>query len=289
VYENVFQLWTALGIQRFVGTIAVDLKLANILCGIMAHSSMFPCTWCYARKDKLNEIAELRTIGNILANYTNWCNAGRNKTKAKNFMNCIHPPAIGTDKDQRIIDIVTPPELHLMLGAVNTLYNHMLQKFGDQIVLWTRQCNVKPDVTQGGSGFNGNSCKTLLQKVDMLRAICSIECLPYVKVLDDLRLVVKSCFGEFLDPNFVVYLENFRKSYTDLGISVTPKIHAIFFHVKDFCIEKQKSLGLFSEQSMESVHFDFKLVWSKYKLNSDHSDYPRQLFRAVCEYNGLHL
>lgn len=120
-YENVIQLWNTLGINKFVGTIAVDLKLANILCGIMAHSSMFPCTWCYARKDMLNEIGELRTVGNILANYENWCKAGSNIKNAKNFKNCIHPPAVGTDNEQRIIDIVTPPELHLMLGAVNTI------------------------------------------------------------------------------------------------------------------------------------------------------------------------
>lgn len=53
-YENVSKLWSALDLNKFVGTIAVDLKLANILCGIMAHSSLYPCTWCFARKDKLS-------------------------------------------------------------------------------------------------------------------------------------------------------------------------------------------------------------------------------------------
>lgn len=252
-------------------------------------SSLHPCTWCFAKKDELHERAALRTIGNIKNNFANWRDAGAKKSAAKNFMNCIQPPAIGNVDDTRIIDIVTPPELHLMLGAVDTLYNHMFAKFEDQILVWTKQCNVTREVTRGGSGFNGNSCKMLLTKLDSLRAMCPIGCLPYIKALDDFRLVVKSCFGEVLDPNFSNHIENFQESYMDLGISITPKIHAIFYHVKDFCTEQQTSLGFFSEQAMESVHFDFKRVWAKYELKLHHSDYPRQLLRAVCEYNGLHL
>lgn len=288
-YDNVLQLWTTLEIDKFDGTIAVDLKLANILCGIMSHSSLHPCTWCYAKKDELHGCSELRTIGSILDYYKSWKDAGSVKGKAKDYMNCIMPPILGTDLEKRIIDIVTPPELHLMLGVVNTLYDHMLAEFEDVVLEWTKRCNVTRDITRSGSGFNGNACKTLLKKVDLLRSICPIGCLKYVKTLDNFQSVVKSCFGGSLNPDFSTHILNFKKSYLELEIAVTPKVHSVFYHVNDFCYEHQKPLRYFSEQAMESVHFDFKSVWTKYQVKPNHADYASRLLKAVCEYNGLHL
>lgn len=58
-------------------TISTDLKLANILTGIMSHSSNHPVTWCNLSKNKLCENGELYTIatptikknGNVLASF----------------------------------------------------------------------------------------------------------------------------------------------------------------------------------------------------------------------------
>ncbi|CAH0555135.1 unnamed protein product [Brassicogethes aeneus] len=61
-YENVSQLWSEININNFKGTIATDLKLANILVGIMSHSSNYPCTWCYASKNNLKVCDTYRTI-----------------------------------------------------------------------------------------------------------------------------------------------------------------------------------------------------------------------------------
>ena len=63
-YDNVVQLWFMVGINNFDATIATDLKLANILVGIMSHSGSLPCTWCYAQKSKLDSEGELRTTSN---------------------------------------------------------------------------------------------------------------------------------------------------------------------------------------------------------------------------------
>ena len=68
-YENVHQLWNMLSINQFSYTIATDLKLGNILAGLMSHSSMYPCTWCFVNKKELHERGEFRTIGNCLFNY----------------------------------------------------------------------------------------------------------------------------------------------------------------------------------------------------------------------------
>ena len=48
-------------------------------------------------------------------------------------------------------------------------------------------------------------------------------------------------------------------------------------------------LGFFSEQSVESIHSDWKGFWESYKVPEDHPKYLEQLFLAVIAYNAKHL
>lgn len=189
----------------------------------------------------------------------------------------------------QIIDIIPPPELHLMLGVVNTIYKHMLGEFKYESLEWAKVCNVSREFVHGAPAFPGNSCKLLLEKTDKLRQLCSIGCLKYVKCFQDFAVVIESCFSTTLKPNYLDSIETFKKSYCDLNISVTPKVHAVFFHVPDFCTKTNKGLGSFSEQAMESVHCDFKKTWAKYKVYKTHPDYENKLLTAVREYNSRHM
>ena len=56
-YFNVKRLWLETGIEKISRpfTIATDLKLANILLGLMSHSSQHPCCWCDINKDHFRE------------------------------------------------------------------------------------------------------------------------------------------------------------------------------------------------------------------------------------------
>lgn len=288
-YVNVFQLWEALGINDFKGTIATDLKLANIIVGIMSHASSFPCCWCYADKYNLGNDGELRYIGSGLKNYMDWCDAGSSPKDAKKFKNCIHLPIIQTSNDQLILDLIPPPELHLLLGVVNTIFSNMLEEFEEDANKWAKNCSVQRERTHGSPSFKGNSCKILLNKVDLLRSTCSVGCLKYADAFSSFNKVVQACFTINLDPKFAVYIDEFKDKYLNLKISVTPKLHAVFFHVKQFCIKHQKGLGFFSEQAMEAVHYDFSMTWAKYKVSRNNPDYIQKLLRAVCEYNSQHV
>ncbi|CAH1114659.1 unnamed protein product [Psylliodes chrysocephalus] len=127
-YDNVAALWNLLQINNFDGTIATDLKLANILSGLMAHSASHPCTWCDVHKTNLKDCGSYRTIGNCLANYENWTANDAIFKNAKDYKNCIKPSILSTDDDKRIINIIPPPELHLMLGVVNTIVGVMAKE-----------------------------------------------------------------------------------------------------------------------------------------------------------------
>ena len=75
-----------------------------------------------------------------------------------------------------------------------------------------------------------------------------------------------------------------------LGITVTPKVNAVIFHVAEFCTMTGRGLGPWSEQTGESVHHDFKEMWQRYKVkNIDLPTYGDNLLEAVSVYNSQHL
>lgn len=288
-YDNIVKLWSLLKINDLKGTIATDLKLANILTGIMSHASSFPCTWCIAPKNQLDSSGIYRTIGSCLKNNAAWEKIGGSKCNAKMYKSTVHPPIFTGQDETLILDIIPPPELHLLLGAVNTIYKSMLTECETDSLAWAKKCNVNREFVHGSPAFVGNACKKLLEKVDVLRSLSCINCVKYVQCFKDLQIVVDSFFSINLKSNNTKSIDDFRKSYCNLNIPITPKIHAIFFHVSDFCTKTGRGLGYFSEQSVESVHADFKSTWNKYKVSDSHPEFSIKLLRAVQEYNAKHV
>lgn len=100
------------------------------IAGAIRVAAKNPCTWCYAMKGKLDERGAYRTSGNTIQNYERWCTAASLKN-AKNYYNCIHPPLFTSKEDKTFLQIIPPPELHLILGVVNTIFKHLLAEFED--------------------------------------------------------------------------------------------------------------------------------------------------------------
>lgn len=293
-YHNVNKIWQKLNLNNLLknnATISTDLKLANLLCGIGTHASKFPCTWCTAENNQLHSKGAMRSISNIKANYTSYSAAGSNPKKAKDFDSCINMPVFHEITDKRILDLLPPPELHLMLGAVNSIISHICndehcKKDADE---WIKECYVERKVTYHGCSLEGNSCKKLLNSLDSLRSKKNIFLMKYVQLLEDLKNVIHDCFGNYLEPTFDKSIEKFRQNYLSSGLSVTPKIHAIFFHVLDFCQEKSHSLGFYSEQAVESIHHDFNTIWSNYLIkNRKNPRYDNSLLKAIQQFNARH-
>lgn len=192
-YPNILLLWNLLKINDFEGTVATDLKLCNILLGIMSHASKTPCSWCYVDSDNLHKLGKARTVQSIIENYKKWVADGANKKNAKNFKNCINTPIIASIINKEVLDTLPPPELHLMLGAVGTIVNDMLNN--DKVSIfcenWLKKCAVKRESKRGAS-FTGNSCKKLLNRVNDLRG--NAACKKYVTALSDLHQVIHDCF-----------------------------------------------------------------------------------------------
>ena len=66
-YINIKRIWLEAGLDKIHRnyTIGSDLKLCNILLGLMSHSSSHPCCWCDIGKYDLNNKGTPRTIKSL--------------------------------------------------------------------------------------------------------------------------------------------------------------------------------------------------------------------------------
>ena len=55
-----------------------------------------------------------------------------------------------------------------------------------------------------------------------------------VKALKDFKDVKDAFFGKEVDYTYKGAIREFEKSYKNLDISVTPKVHAVLDHLEDF-------------------------------------------------------
>lgn len=291
-YINVKSLWTQAGVhllkKKF--SIASDLKLCNILLGLMPHTSMHPCSWCDVNRYNLHKKGNNRTIASLRDKYWNFEQAGVDRNKAKEFGNVVNYPIVNVDEaNTLVLSIIPPPELHLLTGTVTTIFNSM-KKLWPESDKWLKESQVLMEAMHGGC-FTGNDARKLLNNVKKLDELNPPDsCIPYFNAFESFSKVVHSCFGSDLLPDFSTKIDEFYTSYLNLGISVTPKVHAVMHHIKDFCNNTGKGLGPWSEQTSESVHHDFCQTWEKYKIRrSDHPNYGKKLLDAVRFYNSQHL
>ena len=291
-YINMKKLWLESGIDqlKYDFTMATDLKLCNILLGLQNHSSMHPCCWCNIDKYNLDKKGKQRTFDSLCSLFYDFFYSKKGKDHAKEFGNVIHPPLIDVDdKDTPVIHKVPPPELHLLLGPTNHLYNE-LSKVWSGCEALLQSIHVKKTEYHGGC-FEGNDCRKILIKVDNLEERCPPEFHQFTKTFRLLDEVVKSCYGNELGSNYHTKINMFTEAYMKLGISITPKVHAVMFHVQEFCDFTGMGLGPWSEQTVESLHHEFKKnCWENfYVKDTDNPAYPEHLLSAVKSFNSLHL
>ena len=84
----------------------------------------------------------------------------------------------------------------------------------------------------------------------------SSEVNEFVEFYEAFDKIVSTCFGNHLDPDYLVHLEILEKQFHNLRYKETPKFHAMFTYIAHFLVGKNYGLGVFSEQGFEGVHWD---------------------------------
>ena len=108
-----------------------------------------------------------------------------------------------------------------------------------------------------------------------------------------LAKVVKSCFGNEVTEGWQRYIQEFKRWYMKLKITVTPTIHSIICHVRDWYTIKgtDRGLGYYSEQATEHAHTAWMDVWTRrrFKRDYNHPQYATQLKSAMATFNSEHV
>lgn len=152
---------------RCAFTIACDLKISNLLLGLMSHSFMHPCSWCDVNKKQLHLRGNTRTMHSLHASFTEFSASNAPQSAAKEFGNVVRPCLLRrAPGSTAVVDIVPPPELHLLTGIMNTMYAALKEEW-PECERWLAACHVVREAMNGGC-FTGNSCKMLLHNVDLL-------------------------------------------------------------------------------------------------------------------------
>ncbi|PAA83701.1 hypothetical protein BOX15_Mlig016295g3 [Macrostomum lignano] len=287
-YQNVSVLMSTIDISSINFTLACDFKLANIISGIQSHSSSHPCLYCEGRPP-WEVPAQRRTLGSIRHLASEFQAAGGHQPLAKNFANCVQPPLLPGSDSAELLDVVPPPELHMMLGIVNRLLDALNASWGgNKAYEWAYEAGICRQQYHGGC-LEGPACKKLLLKASELWSVLPPHLKLYATALQDFNAVREACFGQSLAADYSLYIARFQTTCRYLELSVTPKMHALFDHVPAFCGKYGKGLGSFSEQAVESAHSDFEATWQRYKRPLNHPQYSTCLLQSIINYNSFHI
>ena len=275
--------------------ISSDLKMINIIIGIGAHSSTFPCAFCIWPIGENEELGPwlLRTFESIQKNSLRWkSETNSDPRELKNYFNCRHDPLIlGTEN---IIDRVVPSPLHLLLGITQKIV-HSIEGVYPRTTEWLNEINVSKQPQRGGQ-FTGNNCRKIQKSVDVLQRMMDEDgasdfAREHVELLQLQDKVIESCFGDKLLPDYAESIVEFRNKFQSMNISSRmTKFHILSSHVIPFIQKKGKGLSIFSESTLESSHHDFLHFWNRHRVTRQESDLcQKQFLKSILEYNACHM
>lgn len=241
-YKNVSQIFNLLNLLSLDKkyTLALDMKMANIVAGIQSHACSYPCIYCICPKTEFSKMSSsciLRTLESVSQNA---CAYKLTKNgEAKDFKSCVNEPLISGAANEIFLKHIPPAELHLLLRLTNKMFNEIEKRSNDVATQWVTAVGIKRPMLHSGE-FTGNMCKRLLHNTQRLMDIISQAGLDdslrkFVVALDSFNKVCSSCFGMTLAPSFEQNILDFQNNYLALGISVTSAAHIVFKHVTQFC------------------------------------------------------
>ena len=89
----------------------------------------------------------------------------------QDFMNCVYEPIFwdGTDdmKDELMLHLIPPAELHLLIGPVNTMFKELEELWPEGSNTWAKSCHAykedKSTTQRNHRTCNEDVCETLQQ------------------------------------------------------------------------------------------------------------------------------
>ncbi len=108
---------------------------------------------------------------------------------------------------------------------------------------WAKHNNIWKKDYHGGT-LEGNQARQLLRKSLDLVGNLPEKYKVFGGALHRFDDVVTACFGMHVLDDYKTKIAAFKTAYASLGISVTPKVHAVFDHVLEWVLRIEKRTGI---------------------------------------------
>ena len=291
---------------KYHHTIVGDLKLYNIILGLMECGSRHGCYICKGKKgpDGIWVAGEYRSIENILSDHTLWQSESGLKKDMKNYFNAIREPIVKAsnakllenDHSETKTLLLTPiPPLHVIrLGPVNKIWKGLSQKTSmddiESLLGLVRKDMQKKE-------FQGPQCVKILNNLDLLRLYLPEDLHSYVDALESIKIIYKIATAKEVDPDHRNIIEKFEEQWKVLmdehGETMPLKVHIIVHHLSDYFDEAGKTLRTTSDQFVEAAHHKVKHFIDSHP-NYNHVDkstdeYGQAALASVTHFNSNNL
>lgn len=161
-HKNLQILFQKTKINDLKFSLAADLKLLNIIVGLSAHGGKYSCLYCEGDK---SSPGELRTFYSIRKHFESFVQSGSKRLTMKQHKNVVHPCLLEEDGDKYIIDVIPPPELHLLMQTVTKVADFMCMETG--IADWMKERGITWHGYNGG-GLDGKNANRVLKSLSAL-------------------------------------------------------------------------------------------------------------------------
>ena len=291
---------------KYHHTIVGDLKLYNIILGLMECGSRHGCYICKGKKgpDGIWVAGEYKSIENILSDHTLWQSESGLKKDMKNYFNAIREPIVKAsnakllenDHSETKTLLLTPiPPLHVIrLGPVNKIWKGLSQKTSmddiESLLGLVRKDMQKKE-------FQGPQCVKILNNLDLLRLYLPEDLHSYVDALESIKIIYKIATAKEVDPDHRNIIEKFEEQWKVLmdehGETMPLKVHIIVHHLSDYFDEAGKTLRTTSDQFVEAAHHKVKHFIDSHP-NYNHVDkstdeYGQAALAGVTHFNSNNL
>ena len=247
-----------------------DFKLLLTTLGCQTASASYPCPYCLVplkdittsvdvEADQSEEIYPDRSFGLLNIDQQRFSEIySERRSKAKLCNSTVETSLLKEDPEVLVLDKCPPEELHCLQGFVNHTFLNGYAKVlesEEKALKFPQSLNVIAK-DYHGKCFEGNACRSMLRNCEkmmdrvVLGNTSPLIVLPYVRAYRAMDNLVHHCFGSnFISVDIGDLLKEVIISYMELGLSVTLKMHVIFYHILPALsnpVLKSRGLGVMS-------------------------------------------
>ena len=312
-YRNLSIILDKLKVQtiKYHHKFVADLKLGNIVLGVMECGSRHGCPHCKGKRNTCGEWekGEPRDLEDLTSDHTMWAENSGKKNELKEFFNVQHVPLLQTPTAKLLendfsktstLSLLPIPGLHVIkLGPVNALWKGLakncLTKDID-LTAFERIIGVTKTDRQKAQ-FQGPECNLILSKLDLLREFLPQDLHTFVDALEQVKEIYRMAPAQTVEIDHREKIELFRNTWLTLmrdhGQTMPLKVHIILEHLSDYFEQEGKTLRRTNDQFIEACHSKVRKFFETHP-NFKHKDkssdtYGDAILKAIIHFNSYNL